>query len=86
MGLLNCLTEQYCIRLEYCGGKGYADIAIIPRDGREPFVIIELKDETPGTDDGRMQEVADCALEQIKGLPNSRILVLCSHEYTRAII
>ena len=31
-------------------------------------MIIELKDETPGTDDGRMQEVADCALEQIKGL------------------
>lgn len=68
LGLLNCLTEQYYIRSEYRGGKGYADIAIIPRDGQEPFVIIELKDETPGTDDGRMLEVADCALEQIKGL------------------
>jgi len=68
LGLLNCLTGEYYIRSEYRGGKGYADIAIIPRNGQGPFAIIELKDELPGTDDDRMQSIADDALRQIKTL------------------
>lgn len=66
--LLNCLTADYYIRSEYRGGKGYADIAIIPRNGQGAFVIIELKDEDPDTDDDRMTKVADSALEQIERL------------------
>ena len=68
LGLLNCLTTDYYIKSEYRGGKGYADIAIIPRDGKGAFVIIELKDENPGTSDEKMAETADDALEQIKKL------------------
>ncbi len=65
LGLLNCLTKEYYIRSEYRGGNGYADIAIIPRDGKGPSAIIELKDETPDTDDSRMQDIAEKALQQI---------------------
>lgn len=67
-GLLNCLTSEYYIKSEYRGGNGYVDIAIIPRNGQGPYVIIELKDEAAGTDDVRMQKVADEALKQIKDL------------------
>ena len=68
LGLLNCLTTDYYIKSEYRSGKGYADIAIIPRDGKGAFVIIELKDENPDTSDEKMAETADDALEQIKKL------------------
>lgn len=68
LGLLNCLTSDYYIRSEYRGGNGYADIAVIPRNGRSPFAIIELKDELPKTKDSTMHKVANGALEQIKNL------------------
>lgn len=68
LGLLNCLTTEYYIRSEYRGGKGYADIAVIPRNGKGPFAIIELKDETPDTDDASMHKIADRALNQIRNL------------------
>lgn len=65
LGLLNCLTSEYYVKSEYRGGNGYADIAVIPRNGKGPFVIIELKDELPGTKDDGMRRSADGALEQI---------------------
>lgn len=65
LGLLNCLTSTYYVRSEYRGGKGYEDIALIPRDGKGPFAIIELKDEDKSVDDATMQNVADGALKQI---------------------
>lgn len=66
LGLLNCLTSEYYIESEYRGGKGYADIAIIPRNGNGSFAIIELKDEVAKTKDERMRMISDKALEQIK--------------------
>lgn len=68
LGLLNCLTTEYYIRSEYRGGKGYADIAIIPRNGKGPSAIIELKDDDPKVGDDAMQNEADRALNQIKEL------------------
>ena len=68
LGLLNCLTSTYYVRSEYSGGKGYADIALIPRDGKGPFAVIELKDEDVDVSDERMQNVAEEALKQIKNL------------------
>jgi len=65
LGLINCLTYEYYIRSEYRGGKGYADITIIPRDGKGSFAVIELKDELPDTDDDSMQSSADTAIEHI---------------------
>ena len=65
LGLINCLTSRYYVRSEYRGGKGYADIAVIPRDGKGPSSVLELKDGTPDTDDSTMQAMADGAIEQI---------------------
>ena len=68
LGLLNCLTSSYYVRSEYSGGRGYADIALIPRDGKGPFAVIELKDEDADVSDEKMQNVAEEALEQIGAL------------------
>lgn len=68
LGLLNCLTSEYYIRSEYRGGNGYADIAVIPRNGKGPFAILELKDEIPKTSDDTMRKTADEALKQILDL------------------
>ena len=65
LGLLNCLKDRYYVRSEYNGGKGYADIAIIPRDGKGPSAVIELKDEDKNSDDKRMRDIADSAIDQI---------------------
>ncbi len=65
LGLLNCLTKGHYVRSEYGGGKGYSDIAIIPRNGRGPSAVLELKDEPRNTDDGTMVEVSKAALRQI---------------------
>ncbi len=58
LGLLNCLTPQYYIRSEYRGGNGYADIAIIPRDGKGTSAVVELKDGDLSTGDDTMQNMA----------------------------
>ena len=68
LGLLNCLTSAYYVRSEYRGGKEYADIALIPRDGKGPFAVLELKDEDKDVSDETMQNVADEALDQINSL------------------
>lgn len=68
LGLLTCLTTEYYVRSEYRGGKGYADIAIIPRNGKGPSAIIELKDGDPKTDDDAMRVIAEKALNQIRKL------------------
>lgn len=65
LGLLNCLTKRYYVKSEYSSGKGNSDIALIPRDGKGPFAILELKDEPGNTGDERMVKVSEGALNQI---------------------
>ena len=62
------VTAVYLHYNEYSGGRGYADIALIPRDGKGPFAVIELKDEDADVSDEKMQNVAEEALEQIGAL------------------
>ena len=65
LGLLDCLKDTYFVRAEYAGGNGYADIVLIPRNGKGPSAVIELKNAAPGTDDGSMDAISRNALEQI---------------------
>ncbi|MBR2348668.1 MAG: AAA family ATPase [Candidatus Methanomethylophilaceae archaeon] len=65
LGLLDCLKDTYYVRAEYAGGNGYADIVLIPRNGKGPSAVIELKNAAPGTDDGSMDAISRNALEQI---------------------
>ena len=65
LGLLDCLKDTYYVRAEYAGGNGYADIVLIPRNGKGPSAVIELKNAAPGTDDGFMDAISRNALEQI---------------------
>ncbi len=65
LGLLDCLKDTYFVRAEYAGGNGYADIVLIPRNGKGPSAVIELKNAAPGTDDGSMDDISRNALEQI---------------------
>ena len=60
--VVRVFAERLC---EHNGGKGYADIAIIPRDGKGPSAVIELKDEDKNSDNKRMRDVADSAIDQI---------------------
>ena len=65
LGLLDCLKDTHYVRPEAGGGKGYADIAIVPRDGRGPSAVLELKFKKPGTEDGAMHAEAVEAMGQI---------------------
>ena len=65
LGLLDCLKDTHYVRPEAGGGKGYADIAIVPRDGRGPSAVLELKFKKPGTEDGAMHMDAVEAMGQI---------------------
>ena len=60
LGLLDCLKDTYYVRAEYAGGNGYADIVLIPRNGKGSSAVIELKNAAPG-----MDAISRNALEQI---------------------
>ena len=65
LGLLDCLKDTYFVRAEYAGGNGYADIVLIPRNGKGPSAVIELKNAAPRMDDRSMDAISRNALEQI---------------------
>ena len=66
LGLLDCLKDTHYVRPEAGGGTGYADIVIVPRDGRGPSAVLELKFKKPGTKDEAMRAEASGAIFQIR--------------------
>lgn len=59
------MDNQYKIRSNRESGDGRYDISLIPRDGKYPGIIMELKSET-GLRENELEALAETALEQIK--------------------
>ena len=66
LGILDSLKDTHFVRPERGAGKGYADIAIVPRDGRGPSAVLELKRTGKRSSDKTMEEMAEKAVSQIK--------------------
>lgn len=65
LGLAALMDNQYKIRSNRESGDGRYDISLIPRDGKYPGIIMELKSET-GLRENELEALAETALEQIK--------------------
>lgn len=65
LGLAALMDNQYKIRSNRESGDGRYDIGLIPRDGKYPGIIMELKSET-GLKENELEALAETALEQIE--------------------
>ena len=65
LGLAALMDNQYKIRSNRESGDGRYDISLIPRNGKYPGIIMELKSET-GLKENELEALAETALEQIK--------------------
>ena len=63
---MDSLKDTHFVRPERGAGKGYADIVIVPRDGRGPSAVLELKRAGKRSSDRAMEEMAEKAVAQIK--------------------
>ena len=66
LGLLDCMSATHFIRPERGAGKGYADIAVIPRDGKGPSAVLELKKPRGAPGGESLSKSAEDAILQIK--------------------
>ena len=66
LGILDSLKDTHFVRPERGAGKGYADIVVVPRDGRGPSAVLELKRTGKRSSDKTMEEMAEKAVAQIK--------------------
>lgn len=64
LGLVALLDNQYKIRSNRESGDGRYDISLIPRDGKHPGIIMELKSET-NLSDKALEALSVKALNQI---------------------
>lgn len=64
LGLVALMDNQYKIKSNRESGDGRYDISLIPRDGKYPGIIMELKSET-GLNEKELEELSAEALEQI---------------------
>ncbi|MDE6607730.1 MAG: ATP-binding protein [Lachnospiraceae bacterium] len=64
LGLAALMDDQYKIRSNRESGDGRYDICLIPRDGKHPGIIMELKSET-GLEEKELEALSETALEQI---------------------
>lgn len=64
LGLIALMDNQYKIKSNRESGDGRYDIGLIPRDGRYPGIIMELKSET-GLSDAALESLSEEALDQI---------------------
>ena len=62
LGPLDCLGSTHFVKPEREAGKGHADIVVVPRDGRGPSAVLELKRPRGGS----LERAADGAIAQIK--------------------
>ena len=62
LGLLDCLGSTHFVKPERGAGKGYADIVVVPRDGRGASAVLELKRSRGGS----LERAADGAIAQIE--------------------
>ena len=58
------LDNRYIIASNSESGEGKCDIALCPKDGKMPGIIIELKADK-GADTAALKELANIALKQI---------------------
>ncbi len=64
LGLIALMDNQYKIKSNRESGDGRYDISLIPRDGKHPGIIMELKSKT-GLSDNALEALAVEALNQI---------------------
>lgn len=65
LGLIALMDNQYKIKSNRESGDGRYDICLVPRDGKHPGIIMELKSET-GLNDEELKALSAEALNQIK--------------------
>lgn len=64
LGLIALMDNQYKIKSNRESGDGRYDICLIPRDGKHPGIIMELKSE-PGLNEEELKALSAEALNQI---------------------
>lgn len=64
LGLIALMDNQYKIKSNRESGDGRYDICLIPRDGKHPGIIMELKSET-GLGEEELKSLSEKALNQI---------------------
>jgi hypothetical protein len=64
LGLIAMMDNQYKIKSNRESGDGRYDICLIPRDGKHPGIIMELKSET-GLNEEELKALSAEALDQI---------------------
>lgn len=64
LGLIVLMDNQYKIRSNRESGYGRYDICLIPRDGKHPGIIMELKSEN-GLNEEELKALSAEALNQI---------------------
>ncbi|MBP3476990.1 MAG: AAA family ATPase [Lachnospiraceae bacterium] len=64
LGLIALMDNQYRIKSNRESGDGRYDISMIPRDGKHPGIIMELKSET-GLSEEELEALSSEALDQI---------------------
>ena len=64
LGLIALMDNQYKIKSNRESGAGRYDICLVPRDGKHPGIIMELKSET-GLNEEELKVLSAEALNQI---------------------